>query len=72
MYISQDRFDSASNDDELESTPIPGVGHVGAGMVTVVSYHPESGVSYEQAEPVGSNWHRFKPAPAADGPVRPS
>jgi len=72
MYVSPNRFDRGSRADELETTPVEGVGHVGAGMMVIVNYSPENGVSYEQTEPVGSNWHRFKPAPAADGPVRPS
>ena len=72
MYVSPDRFEHRSRMDNLEITPVPGVGHVGAGMVTVVSYHPEHGVTYEQTEPVGDDWHRYKaPAPSV-GPVRPS
>jgi hypothetical protein len=72
MYVTQNRFTKARRDDELETTPIEGVGHVGAGMVVTVSFDPENGVSYEQSEPVGSNWHQFKHAPAAEGPGRPS
>ena len=72
MYVSPNRFERASRRDNLESTPVPGVGHVGVGMVTVVSYHPEHGVTYEQTEPVGADWHRYKAPAPGEGPGRPS
>lgn len=78
MYVAPDRFDrplalEGWHDDrtrDLEETPIPGVEHVGAGMVAVVSYHPDHGVTYEQSEPVGENWHRYAERHTPDGPTR--
>jgi hypothetical protein len=79
MYVPEGRFDSplplegyhARRNNDLEDEPVAGVGHVGAGMVTIVSYHPEHGVTYEQTEPIGDKWHRYTSRHTPETLVRP-
>lgn len=80
MYVAQDRFDEplttegyhARRTNDLEDEPVPYVDGMGAGMVAIIKFSAGTGATYEQTEPVGDNWHRYRGGPTPLGTVRPS
>jgi len=67
MYIAPDRFDEplttegyhARRTNDLEGEMVPGVEGI-AGAVAIINFSAENGCTYEQTEPVGENWHRYR------------
>jgi hypothetical protein len=72
MFIEDGRFTEGDPLDHLQDHPVTGVDSL-AGMVTVIAMHgPEGGMTYEQLEPVASNWHRARSSGPVPNIVRPS
>ena len=64
MNIDDNRFEPLVTEgnhprrtNDLEDDPVSNVDGIG-GHVNIMAYSDESGLTYEQAEPVGDNWHR--------------
>lgn len=78
MYVAPNRFDEplvtegyhARRTNDLDDSPVPGVDGV-AGMVAVLHFSLTDGVTYEQTEPIGDNWHRYAGRDWPTGTVRP-
>ena len=65
MNVDPDRFEPLVTEGahprrlrDLDDTAVPGVEGIG-GAVHIIAYSDEDGMSYEQTEPVGQNWHRI-------------
>jgi len=76
MYVAEDRFDEPLCTEgyhprrirDLDDTPVPYSDGI-AGLVAVVRFSVEDGMTYEQTEPVGDNWHHSRGWPLTT--VRP-
>jgi hypothetical protein len=66
MNIDDDRFEPLPTEGgplrrlrDLDDTAVSGVEGIG-GSVHIIAYSSENGMSYEQTEPVGENYHRYR------------